>query len=118
MKLFTKGIEAKLVKNYAATEAAEGGGLHHKPVVKLFDPYGASTWLLSEYNPDEDIAFGLCDLGMGSPELGYVGMKEMKSLRAFGIPRIERDMHWDADGHSLNEYADKAKSEGQIVSYI
>ena len=36
-----------------------------KPVVKLFTPDRAATWLLSEIYPrDTDIAFGLCDLGM------------------------------------------------------
>lgn len=36
-----------------------------KPVVKLFTPDGAATWLLSEISrTDTDTAFGLCDLGM------------------------------------------------------
>lgn len=38
------------------------------PVVKLFCPWSGATWLLTELDPDDpDIAFGLCDLGMGSP---------------------------------------------------
>ena len=118
MKLFTKVIEAQLIKNGEATEAAEGADLHHKPVVKLFDPYGQSTWILSEYDPASDLAFGLCDLGMGFPELGYVRIDEVKSLKFCGNPRIERDMNWDADGHSLTEFADKARQEGRIVSYL
>jgi hypothetical protein len=33
------------------------------PVVKLFTPDAAATWLLTEIDPDNrDIAFGLCDL--------------------------------------------------------
>jgi hypothetical protein len=38
--------------------------------------------------------FGLCDLGMGFPELGYVSLNEMKAVRLpFGLG-IERDLHW------------------------
>ncbi|EHM53476.1 DUF2958 domain-containing protein, partial [Cardiobacterium valvarum] len=41
------------------------------PVVHLAVPGHEHHWLLSEID-DDDIAFGLCDLGMGFPELGYV----------------------------------------------
>ena len=27
------------------------------------------------------VAFGLCDLGIGCPELGYVSLSELKSVR-------------------------------------
>jgi Protein of unknown function (DUF2958) len=27
------------------------------------------TWLLTELDPDHELAFGLCDLGMGVPRL-------------------------------------------------
>jgi hypothetical protein len=40
--------------------------LDFKSVVKLFRPWCGATWLLTEFDPDDrDIAFGLCDLGMG-----------------------------------------------------
>ena len=36
------------------------------PVVKFFTPDAGCTWLLTELEPEEpDIAFGLCDLGVG-----------------------------------------------------
>ena len=42
------------------------------PVVKLFTPDPGAIWLLTELDPDDaDTAFGLCDLGLGCPELGY-----------------------------------------------
>ena len=38
-----------------------------------FTPDAGATWLLTEIDPDDhDHAFGLCDLGQGFPELGYV----------------------------------------------
>ena len=46
MMLITKEIRTKLLANHKATMAAEGADLDHKPVVKLFNPVGAGTWLL------------------------------------------------------------------------
>jgi|21_taG_2_1085346.scaffolds.fasta_scaffold111166_1 hypothetical protein len=86
-----------------------------KPVVKLFG--GSScTWLLTEVNPDTNIAFGLCDLGQGSPELGYVSLDELESVKfpPFGLP-IERDMHWEAS-KTITEYAEESRSLGYIKS--
>jgi hypothetical protein len=55
----------------------------HHPVFKLFTPDGAATWLISEVDPDDpDRLFGLCDLGLGIPELGYVSLAEITALRA------------------------------------
>jgi hypothetical protein len=72
-------------------------GTDHVPVVKFFDPAGAATWLLTEVSPDDpDQLFGLCDLGMGFPELGYVSFAELKSIKnRLGIP-LERDLFFAA----------------------
>lgn len=114
MKLLTKENLTRLYKNAAATEAAEGADLGHWPVVKLFAPWGAATWLLTELDAD-GIAFGLCDLGMGEPELGYVDLNELTALRGpFGL-KIERDLHFKAD-KSLTAYADEARMTGSIAA--
>lgn len=65
------------------------------PVVKLFTPDGGCTLLLSQRDPEEpDIAFGLCDLGMGCPELGSVRISEPESARGrLGLP-VERDHYF------------------------
>ncbi len=119
MKLFTKEILQKLTRNHEATMEAEGGDLNHLPVVKLYDPFGGAVWLLSEYDPAYDNAFGLCDLGMGCPELGSVSMSEIRSLKNFmGHRRIERDMHWSPEGHSLSEFAILARRLGGTASYF
>ena len=50
----------------------------YPPVVKLFTPDANATWLISEVDPDDpDRLFGLCDLGLGYPELGYVSLAEI-----------------------------------------
>lgn len=62
------------------------------PVLKWFNPCGTATWLITELDPDdEDLAYGLCDLG------------------------IERDLHWRAD-KPISAYARLARAAGRIVS--
>lgn len=84
------------------------------PVLKLFNPAGAATWLISEIDPeDEDRLFGLCDLGMGEPELGYVSLAEIRALRPpFGL-RIERDEVFQGR-LPLTVWADIARDCGSI----
>jgi len=107
MKLMTKKIENKL------TNAVAGYGEHNKPYLKLFNPCGAATWLLSEYDSKQRMFFGLCDLGMGSPELGYVSLDELLQIRLPMGLKIERDMSWEPE-HTLIEYARKARECGSI----
>ena len=108
MKLITKDIERKLAKN------GLDKGKDHVPVVKFFNPTGSATWLITESDPnDPDILFGLCDMGMGYPEIGSVRLSEIKSVRLpFGL-KIERDMYFTGD-RTLSEYADRARGMGYI----
>ena len=84
------------------------------PVVKLFTPDAGATWLLGGIDPDApDIAFGLCDLGMGFPELGCVRLSELAGPRGMlGLP-IEQDLHFRAD-RRLSAYAKEARMAGRI----
>ena len=84
--------------------------------MKLFTPDTNATWLLTELYPtDPDIAFGLCDLGMGFPELGDVTISEIEQMRGpFGLP-VERDLHFRAD-KTITEYAKAAHAAGRIVT--
>ncbi|WP_442869760.1 DUF2958 domain-containing protein [Bradyrhizobium sp. CCBAU 65884] len=88
----------------------------HRPVVKLFTPDGAATWLLTEADPDEpDRLFGLADLGLGCPELGYVDLNELIALRGrLGLP-VERDRYFVAD-KTLSAYAEEARRAGRIIA--
>jgi len=93
----------------------EQGALDFKPVVKLFTPDGSATWLLTEIDPDGGRAFGLCDLGVGEPELGYVSIAELRSARGkLGLP-VERDLHFKAD-KTISAYAIEARERGHIVT--
>lgn len=107
MMLITKEIRQKLERN----AASEG---EHTPPLKLFNPCGPATWLITEIMDDGDTLFGLCDLGHQSPELGYVSLSELQSVRLpFGLA-IERDKSFRAE-HSLAVYARAAQRAGRIV---
>jgi hypothetical protein len=68
--------------------------------VKLFDPISGWVWYLSQYNSDEDLAWGLtCGF---TRELGYLSLWELKILtNAWGLP-IERDLYWSGE-YNLQE---------------
>lgn len=84
------------------------------PVVKLFNPCGAATWLLSELDEDGDTAFGLCDLGQGTPEMGYVSLTELASIKLrFGL-YIERDTSFEGKA-PLTVYWQAARNKGRIT---
>ena len=119
MKLFTKEIEKKLLENGIKQDPVRGtkDEIDFIPVVRLFTPWGGATWLLTELSPhDPDIAFGLCDLGMGFPELGSVSVSEIASIRRFGLG-VERDLYFKAD-HPLSVYAEAARMADRIVENI
>lgn len=87
------------------------------PVLKLFTPWANATWLLTELTPD-DVAFGLCDLGHGEPELGYVALSDILSLKGPGGLRVERDRHFDPQGVPLSVWTDAARVLQQIPDKV
>ena len=117
MTLVTKAQIEQLLANGRAQRAAidqDAEALDFEPVVKLFTPDAQCTWLLTEIDAD-GVAFGLCDLGMGEPELGYVSLIELRTVRGpLGLP-VERDLHFDAD-KTLSAYAEVAREHGRIVT--
>lgn len=121
MKLLTKRLRADLLRNGRVRKwLAEDGraAADFFPVVKLFTPDAGCTWLLTELDPDDpDLAFGLCDLGMGHPELGYVRLSELEGTRGpRGLP-VERDRHFKAF-HPLSNYAAAARHAGAITENL
>lgn len=89
MKLVTAEIEAKAPKLYANEDRAP----EDVPVVaKFFNPVGPGTWYMTEYDPENELAFGLCVIH--EAELGYFSIRELEEVDLpFGMG-IERDLHW------------------------
>jgi hypothetical protein len=69
------------------------GDKNDRPAVYLFGG-GDCAWILWEHS--DGLAFGLCDLGLGFPELGSVSINELKELRfpPFGL-KVEMDRSID-----------------------
>lgn len=84
------------------------------PVVKIFSPVGAATWLLCSLDRgDPDIAEGLCDLGFGCPEIGSVRISELESIvLPLGL-HLERDLYFKPS-KTLSQYAHDALVRGHI----
>jgi len=90
MQLMTKTLERRF---------AQIGRQENDPdpivVAKFFNPTGAGTWWVTEYDPVDRIIFGYASV-FGGPydEWGYTSLNELESFRGvFGLG-IERDLYW------------------------
>lgn len=86
----------------------------HIPVVKLFNPCGAATWIITEMMSDGDRLFGLADLGFGCPELGCVSLAEIENVKGPLGLGIERDLYF-MPRFPLSVYAEAARIAGHIT---
>jgi hypothetical protein len=112
--LITNGLFAQLLANGARSAAGED--IDPRPVVKLFTPDAGATWLLTEADPeDPDRLFGLCDLGLGEPELGYASLAEIRAVRGRLRLPVERDLFFTAE-HPQSWYVQRARQSGMIVT--
>lgn len=112
--LFTAAQRQRLLAN--GRRSAAGKDIDPRPVVKLFLSDGRAIWLLTELDPTTpNRAFGLCDLGLGTPELGYVDLDELACLRGCQRLPVERDRHFVAS-QLLSAYATAARAAGRITA--
>ncbi len=111
--LITAAQYAQLIANGALGQA--DASFDPLPIVKLFTPDAQAVWLITEAGTeDPDILFGLCDLGVGSPELGTVSYRDLQRLRGPMGLRVERDRHFRPT-QRLSVYARLAREAGRIV---
>jgi hypothetical protein len=109
MILIPDDIRALLLANGAVECETD-----HVPVVKLFNPSGAVVWLITEMMDDGDTLFGLCDLGFGSPELGYISLAEIESVKnSLGLG-VERDLYF-MPRFPLSVYTEAARIAGHVT---
>ncbi|OCX51918.1 hypothetical protein BEL04_18115 [Mucilaginibacter sp. PPCGB 2223] len=87
----------------------------YPPVAKLFLTNSNFVWLISELDPEyPEIAFGLCDLGMGWPELGYVNIDEILACQN-PLVQLENDLSFEGK-YPLTVYARAARRADKIVT--
>ncbi|KRE89709.1 hypothetical protein ASG87_03830 [Frateuria sp. Soil773] len=110
--LVTDEERAQLLANGEARAAA--GDFDPMPVVKLFTPDAHATWLLAALDPaDGDTAWGLCDVGIGMPELDTVRLSSLASIVGPRDRPVLRDRYF-CPARRLSEYARLARANGSI----
>lgn len=112
MTLLTDEERAEMLGHGAA--AARGERRDPLPIVKLFTPDASATWLLTELDPiDGDTAYGLCDAGIGFPELGTIRISDLEAMRGpRGMP-VARDTQF-VPRLTLSNYVRLAQRDGSI----
>ena len=110
MQLITPELREQML-----AKREEQGASDPPPVLKLFHPVGAATWLITSMDPDQnDYLFGLADLGLGFPELGGVSLSELQKYTGPLGLGIERDLHFAAR-YPISIYAQAARMARRIV---
>ena len=92
---------------------ARGAALDPLPVVKLYTPDAGAVWLLTALDADGDRAFGLCDVGLGSPALDDVSLAALETMRGPRGMRVVADPHF-APSQTLSAYFAAAVVDGSI----
>ena len=91
MLLLTEQIKKALPPLYSTEDTPCD---QKKIVVRFFNPLGNQSWQIAEGGEEDGDwrLFGKCDLGMGSPEWGYVMLSELEALSVGLGLGIERDI--------------------------
>lgn len=109
VNLIPSQLRARLLDN--GTRTANGEDHDPYPVVRLFVADGPASWLLTELDPDDpDLAYGLCDLGLGAPTLDYVRLSDLATVAGDQI-RCDADF---AARQPLSAYLREAREAGAI----
>ena len=113
-QMIPEEIRIKMVQN--ALEVHEGVARDHAPEVKLYTKYGKGIWLLSELDEKNNIAFGICDLGQGTPELSYVSIEHLESIKhaRLKIRMIETDKLFISK-YPMSVYLEAARANKRIT---
>ena len=112
MKVITKEIEKKLRAN-AKKEGVDYADL--KPVVKLFQPDGAATMLLSTLD-DDGVVQGVFDLGLGHVEMGPAYLPEILATKGKMGLSIERDAWFKAE-KTVAQYWSDSQATQRLEAY-
>ncbi|HHG5007296.1 TPA: DUF2958 domain-containing protein [Pseudomonas aeruginosa] len=111
--LVTAEQRAQLLAVGAARAA--GQSIDPMPAVRLFTPDAHATWLLAAVDPaDGDTAWGLIDLGIGMPGLGYVKLSDLASIVGPRKQPVMRDRYFQPV-RLLSEYLRLAEENGSII---
>lgn len=84
-------------------------------MVRLFTPDAHATWLLAALDPEDgDTGWGVCDVGIGMPELGTIKLSDLASIVGPRKQPVMRDRYFQAL-RPLSEYLRLMQENGGIV---
>lgn len=94
-------------------EELQSRGDAGEPLVKIFMPEGAATWVICGMESDGDTLWAVCDLGQGYVEYGTVSLRELETRRGprFGLP-AERDRFFNGKEHSVKDLMSRSSLSG------
>jgi hypothetical protein len=100
-----------------ARHAADDPGFDPVPLVRLFVRDGDASWLITDLDPrDPDLAYGLCDAGIGLPEEGHFRLSAIDGPTGALGGRPERDRSFcPGPGMTLSVLSRVASAAGRIV---
>lgn len=111
MAFLTDAQRAQMLANGVAR--IRGEAFDPLPVVKLYTLDAGAVWLLTDLDADGDRAYGLCDAGIGCPELGHVSLSALETMRGPRGMAVVVDSHFEAR-QPLSAYAIDAIRDGSI----
>lgn len=113
--LMPKPLQKQLPKLYATEKIKLLGD--KVAYGRYFFPMGAYTSYILEYDPKEELGFGLTTMGYGW-ELGYMSLAEMREVKVMGLG-IERDLYFEPKPlhqiEELKEYVGEQYTHKQEV---
>lgn len=114
--LVSREQREQLLANGLRSARDREGGFDPIPVVKLFQPDGAATWLLTQLDPnDPDLAYGLVDRGGGAPDVDYARLSEIAAtVGPLGLA-VEQDRAF-RPAKTLRAYREAAKIAGIVAA--
>jgi hypothetical protein len=87
----------------------------HMPVVRYFTPWSRASWLIVDIDVDDgDTMYGLCDLGVGEANLGYVLLSDLEDIVGPRDMRVERDVNWKPT-RRISDYARAAQVAKRVI---
>lgn len=84
-------------------------------VCKFFNPAGGGTWIVSGMDSDGDTLWCLVDLGMDCCEQGTVSLKELQETKLPMGLHIERDLHFEPRGRTLQDFYKIYEEKGTLT---
>jgi hypothetical protein len=112
MQLFTEQQIEQLHRN----DLPENQTRDHEPVAKIVIPDMGIAYLFTRLD-DTGTAYGLCDVGLGAPELGYIDLHKLQAITDRYSLSVEQDRHFRPK-YPLSVYARAAMKAGAITDSL